>query len=170
MHIEKGYRTVGLPYVIVQHENLMKHNIQHKPLPAELGRYPIDNGSASFYNKVEGLRNFTPMPLTRELKEYLEKAYDEYVGYSNAMAKSIYDSSPVLQKEKSLRWAQNINKFYNFYFSRDPLKAMINYYLKPMPEWFEFESSTTCQFRCKMCEHTYWKEPPQFMSFETFKV
>lgn len=164
----RGYRTVGLPYLIVQHANLLQYGITHKPLPQQFGGYPQGNVPITCFDKIQRL-NREPMPLTPELKAYLEKAYGEYVGMVNEEAQKIYDSSEILQKEKSLKWVQNIQKFYNFYFTRDPLKIMINYYLEPLPEWFEFESSTTCQFKCKMCEHTYWKEPSRFMSFDTFK-
>lgn len=34
------------------------------------------------------------------------------------------------------------------------------------PRFIEVEVSTYCNLRCKMCEHTYWKEKNQHMSFE----
>lgn len=33
------------------------------------------------------------------------------------------------------------------------------------PKFIEVEVSTFCNLRCKMCEHTYWKEKNQHMSF-----
>jgi MoaA/NifB/PqqE/SkfB family radical SAM enzyme len=37
------------------------------------------------------------------------------------------------------------------------------------PTYLEVEVSTRCNLRCIMCEHTYWKERPSDMSFESFK-
>ncbi len=37
------------------------------------------------------------------------------------------------------------------------------------PPFLEVEHTTVCSFRCKICEHTYWKEPSVNMSFEKFK-
>jgi len=37
------------------------------------------------------------------------------------------------------------------------------------PRYIEVEVTTRCDLKCKMCEHTYWKEQPRDMSFEQFK-
>lgn len=37
------------------------------------------------------------------------------------------------------------------------------------PRYIEVEVSTLCNLRCKMCEHTYWKEKDQMMSFDQLK-
>ncbi|HTY43626.1 MAG TPA: SPASM domain-containing protein, partial [Patescibacteria group bacterium] len=37
------------------------------------------------------------------------------------------------------------------------------------PPFLEIEHTTMCGFKCKICEHTYWKEPSANMSFEKFK-
>ena len=37
------------------------------------------------------------------------------------------------------------------------------------PPFLEIEPTTVCNFRCQICEHTYWKEPSQSMSFKDFK-
>ncbi len=37
------------------------------------------------------------------------------------------------------------------------------------PPFLEIEPTTICNFRCICCEHTYWKEPSQNMSFQQFK-
>lgn len=37
------------------------------------------------------------------------------------------------------------------------------------PPFLEIEPTTICNFRCQICEHTYWKEPSKNMSFEQFK-
>lgn len=39
----------------------------------------------------------------------------------------------------------------------------------PYPERIEVEVTTVCRFRCPKCEHTYWKEKQQNMSFDNFK-
>ena len=37
------------------------------------------------------------------------------------------------------------------------------------PPFLEIEPTTVCNFRCQICEHTYWKEPSINMSFKDFK-
>ncbi|MAH03303.1 hypothetical protein CMI39_00775 [Candidatus Pacearchaeota archaeon] len=37
------------------------------------------------------------------------------------------------------------------------------------PPFLEIEPTTVCNFRCKICERTYWKEPSESMSFSDFK-
>ncbi len=39
----------------------------------------------------------------------------------------------------------------------------------PYPPFIEVEVTTKCNLKCRMCEHTYWKEPQIDMSFEQFK-
>jgi len=39
----------------------------------------------------------------------------------------------------------------------------------PYPERIELEVTTKCRFRCPKCEHTYWNEPQENLSFENFK-
>ena len=41
--------------------------------------------------------------------------------------------------------------------------------LEPFPPFLEIEPTTICNFRCVMCEHTYWKEPSKHMNFNEFK-
>jgi len=37
------------------------------------------------------------------------------------------------------------------------------------PRMIEVETTTACNLRCTMCEHTYWNYPARNMSFEQFK-
>lgn len=37
------------------------------------------------------------------------------------------------------------------------------------PPFLEIEHTTVCNFRCKICEHTYWKEPSKNMTFKEYK-
>jgi len=165
---KRGYRTVGLPYLRVYHEDLKKYGIIHRPLPPELGGYPKDLGFSTFFSRVKTI-SMDPMPPNKELLTYLRDALKNYEAEIMKEAKIIYNNDPILQEEKSLKWTYNILKFQHFYFTRDPVKLMIYYYLEPLPEWFEIEPTTYCNFKCRMCEHTYWKEPNRNMTFEEFK-
>jgi MoaA/NifB/PqqE/SkfB family radical SAM enzyme len=40
--------------------------------------------------------------------------------------------------------------------------------LAPYPRWVEIEITTKCNKHCIICEHTYWKEPSQDLTFEQF--
>ena len=41
--------------------------------------------------------------------------------------------------------------------------------IKIFPPFLEVEPTTVCPLRCKMCEHTYWREKSLNMSFSQFK-
>ncbi len=41
--------------------------------------------------------------------------------------------------------------------------------IEPFPPFLEVEVTTFCNLRCKMCEHSYWKEPNRHMTLEQFK-
>lgn len=162
----RGYRTVGLPYLIVYHEDLMKHGIFHSPLPQSFGMWP-SNFSVTSLDQVRTLET-EPMPLYEDFKKTL---LDVYLRIDTEVLRKAQEDfqDPVIQKEKSLKWAYNINKFRRFYFSRDPWILAIYYYLEPLPEWIEIEPTTYCNLKCRMCERTYWKEPNRHMTFEEFK-
>jgi MoaA/NifB/PqqE/SkfB family radical SAM enzyme len=103
------------------------------------------------------------------VKDYLKEQWDNTREGLKIIAEQKYYADPVLQKEKSVKWLQNLTIFNHFYFTSDPLKIAMYYYLEPFPEWFEVEPTTYCNLKCKMCEHTYWKEPNKHMSLEQFK-
>jgi MoaA/NifB/PqqE/SkfB family radical SAM enzyme len=60
-------------------------------------------------------------------------------------------------------------------FSRDSGLALLDPFfrrfprLNPYPWCIEVETSTACNLKCIICEHTYWHEPPKFMTFDQFK-
>ena len=72
-------------------------------------------------------------------------------------------------KEKGLKWTLNYIHYYSFYLNRNPILRKYLYKFKPYPSYLEIEVTTRCNLRCKMCEHTYWKEPSCDMTFEQFK-
>jgi MoaA/NifB/PqqE/SkfB family radical SAM enzyme len=41
--------------------------------------------------------------------------------------------------------------------------------IQPYPCLIEVEPTTRCNLKCRMCEHTYWREPQRDMSFKEFK-
>lgn len=59
--------------------------------------------------------------------------------------------------------------FYNSNFAYEkifyPLFPLSVFY----PRYIEVEVSTACNLRCQMCEHTYWKEKDQMMTFGQLK-
>lgn len=48
-------------------------------------------------------------------------------------------------------------------------KALPKLGIDLFPPFLEIEPTTVCNFRCKCCEHTYWKEPAKNMTFQQFK-
>jgi len=71
--------------------------------------------------------------------------------------------------KKGLKWTYNKVHFGTFYCSSDPQILDYLYEVQPYPDYIEVEITTCCSFKCKMCEHTYWKEKQENMSFKDFK-
>lgn len=72
-------------------------------------------------------------------------------------------------KEKGIRWAYNQSDFHTFYMNSNPVIAEKVFKAIEMPHYVEIETSTKCKMSCKICENTYWKEPPRVMSFDEYK-
>lgn len=70
------------------------------------------------------------------------------------------------------RYTLNYFSFLAFYNS-DLVSEKIFHPLFPKsvfyPRYIEVEVSTACNLKCQMCEHTYWKEKNQTMTFEQLK-
>jgi len=77
-------------------------------------------------------------------------------------------NSPIYQK-KGLKWTYNWIHFRTLYWTQNPDLIKFLYKKKMQPHYLELEVSTVCDLKCKMCEHTYWKEKNQNMSFKDFK-
>ncbi|MFZ5955049.1 MAG: radical SAM/SPASM domain-containing protein [Nanoarchaeota archaeon] len=74
------------------------------------------------------------------------------------------------------RFVELYNMFwvYPLWWNRKTAAFILNKFLPTFgidlfPPFLEIEPSTICPFRCVCCEHTYWKEPSKFMTFEQFK-
>jgi MoaA/NifB/PqqE/SkfB family radical SAM enzyme len=61
-------------------------------------------------------------------------------------------------------------------FSRDAGLALQDIFyrffpaLGPYPRQLEIEVTTACNLKCTICEHTYWNEKPQSMTFDRFRI
>ena len=69
-------------------------------------------------------------------------------------------------------WRQAFNYLYlqQMYNTRQPLLIKLLQWLAPYPRYIEIENTSSCCFRCIMCEHTYWQEPSRTMHYATFKA
>lgn len=73
------------------------------------------------------------------------------------------------------KWQKAWNYLFVSLFSRDAGLALLDPFfrrfprLNPYPWCLEIETSTACNLKCIICEHTYWREPPRFMTFDQFK-
>jgi radical SAM protein with 4Fe4S-binding SPASM domain len=68
-----------------------------------------------------------------------------------------------------LRYVYNVCYMSTFYGTTNPLVRKWLQKFSSYPFCIEVETTTRCNFKCVMCEHTYWKEPPRNMTFEEFK-
>jgi len=75
-----------------------------------------------------------------------------------------------------MRFKEIYNMFwvYTFWWNHKLSAFLMNKVLPKLgidlfPLFLEIEHTTVCPFRCKICEHTYWKEPQRNMKFEEFK-
>jgi len=92
------------------------------------------------------------MPLSHKLKLFSNYIYDFKI-------KEIY---------YILFW------IYPFWWNKKTASFFLNKFFPKIgidlfPPFLEIEPTTVCNFRCKTCEHTYWKEPSKNMTFEEFK-
>ena len=63
---------------------------------------------------------------------------------------------------------------YPYWWNKKTAKFFLNKFYPKIgidlfPPFLEIEPTTICNFRCKTCEHTYWKEPSRNMTFDQFK-
>ena len=72
-------------------------------------------------------------------------------------------------QEKGYRFAYNYFHYLSFYNTRNPWLVKVLKWLEPYPSYIEIENTTYCNLKCLMCEHTYWKEKSQSISFHDFK-
>ena len=70
---------------------------------------------------------------------------------------------------KGIRWTYNLMHFYSIYGSCDPYVKNVLFNEKPYPDYIEVETTTFCNFRCKMCENPHMKEKRQHMKLKEFK-
>jgi len=73
------------------------------------------------------------------------------------------------------RFKMAYNTIWASLFTRDSGAALFDPlykrfpWLAPYPEAIEVEVTTRCHLKCTICEHTYWDEKGQDMSFDQFK-
>lgn len=76
-------------------------------------------------------------------------------------------SNPVYQ-DKGLKWTFNWYHFITHYWTHNPKLLDYIFRTKPYPKYLEVECTTACNLKCTMCEHTYWCEKNQNMTFDQF--
>jgi len=76
-------------------------------------------------------------------------------------------------KERGLKYTWNY-LFLAFTYNNDTIRDILLVKFYPYfifyPRYIEVEVTTRCNLKCKMCEHTYWREKGVDMSFEQFKL
>ena len=68
-----------------------------------------------------------------------------------------------------LKWTYNWTHFNTFWMSKDPKMQELLYRKRMYPQYLEVETTTACNLKCRICEHTYWDEPNVHMTLEQFK-
>lgn len=79
-----------------------------------------------------------------------------------------FERNPVFV-EKGLKWAYNWTHFNALWMSKDQKIIDLLYSKAPYPQYIEVETTTACNLKCRICEHTYWDEPNVHMTFDQFK-
>jgi len=79
-------------------------------------------------------------------------------------------STEIFFQKKGLKWTYNWFYYSSIYATRDPEMLKWIYKNRPYPDFIEVETSTFCNLKCTMCEHTYWCEKNQNMSYEDFLI
>jgi len=162
--IAMGYRVVACPYIEVYHEDFIELGIVKNPLSPKIGSHPAPGWVDNCY-PVKKLKSFKPKKFSN--KFYMDKIKEVEKGVMEE-AKKIYNMVPNY-REKGLEWLYNYRHFGTFYFSRDPYIQYLQYKSERLPQYFELEATTFCNFKCIMCENTYWKVKGKHMKFNEFK-
>ena len=71
--------------------------------------------------------------------------------------------------KKGLKWTYNWTHFNTFWMSKNPDIQELLFRKRMYPQYIEVETTTTCNLKCTICEHTYWDEPNRHMTLEQFK-
>lgn len=79
-----------------------------------------------------------------------------------------FNSNPVFM-QKGPKWTYNWTHFNTLWMTKNQTLIDLLYEYAPYPEYIEVETTTYCNLKCKICEHTYWDEPNVHMTFEQFK-
>ena len=74
-----------------------------------------------------------------------------------------------MYKHYGIKYVCNYLHLKFFYSSKNKYVTMLIHRFIKYPPYLEIEVTTRCNLKCTMCEHTYWHEKSQDMSFEDFK-
>jgi len=77
-------------------------------------------------------------------------------------------SNPVFA-DRGLKWTYNWTHFNTWWMTKNPKLVDLLFKHEPYPQYIEVETTTTCNLRCRICEHTYWDEPARNMTFDQFR-
>jgi MoaA/NifB/PqqE/SkfB family radical SAM enzyme len=108
-------------------------------------------------------------PLKDYLKIFRPKTFKKVISYLSNLAGQIF----YLVKIGKFKEASNY-LWVRLFSIEEGLGLLTPFYkinpnFAPYPKRIELEVTTKCRFRCPKCEHTYWKEKQEDMSFENFK-
>lgn len=95
----------------------------------------------------------------------ITEAYERHVV---KLAQQAFQENPHFMA-KGLRWTYNWLHFSGLWMTQNPQLIDYLYTVAPYPQCIEIETTTFCNFKCSFCEHTYWNEKPQHMSYDRFK-
>jgi len=154
-----GYKVIALPYLEVFHADIEKLGIIHNPLPPKLGGYP-EQGFITFLDDIKTLSSFKKHDYKNEFK-IIENDIKR-------LSLERYKTSPIY-RSKGEKWSYNKTHYDTLWMTQNPYLVNLLYKVAPIPSYIEVEVTTKCNLRCKMCEHTYWKEPSIDMTFKQFK-
>lgn len=103
--------------------------------------------------------------------KYMDRSKNK-IYYGLKFSRYLLGNTWYLVKKRKFREAFNYFVALNFTEEGarllDPL-FRFNPELASRPLRLELETTTVCPLKCVKCEHTYWKEPQNNMSFENFK-
>jgi len=89
-----------------------------------------------------------PNPELNELEKHIAQT-----------ANQRFELTPIFA-EKGLKWTYNWTHFNLLWMSKDQNIIDLLYELSPYPQYIEVETTTACNLKCKICEHTYWQYRP----------
>jgi len=166
-----GYRVLTCPNIEVFHIDIAsKYNIISKPLPQNLGGYPLQGWVTALDPVIDIDTNIRqPYKFTFDSNPEIQAIEREC---AIRAIKQYFTTSYYKDRNKDLQWAYRQRHYGTFWMTRNSSLIDIMYRNEMYPSYIEIELSNKCPFKCVHCERLYWDNKVKLrdMSWDEFTL